>query len=1323
MNGQNGYEYDVMISWTGKDRALKNAVRDALKGAGLAVYDSETDCAGRFRDDYVRAIGASKVFLALMSDNLRSDPNVGGEGTFTEVRKEYEFALDADARGRLNIQIFNVSPDFRTKSVWDLPFDDVIGRYFAIFAASSGFSRIDAELADGAVPQDKLCELCEKVKTLVQRRDEGKPVPAQYVHFEVAETEIYGCDTFVGREAEIEGIAAAFRGGARAVVLAGMGGIGKSELAKRFALRYNKENVAAVQFVSLPDTFRAPETIKDRLFSVLNNIQYVRSVTERMAGEDDGERFAVMRAALQTLPPHALIILDNVNFPYRGMLKELLSFTKCLFLVTSRVVEREHERAAQPCPIAVLPEVTRLPQKEAHELFVRESGRNVSSLEFYELYRLVDGHTICLYLLARVLRTNPHKKIADIAEEFSENRMQESVRLLHNGNEKNATLLAHVEALFNLSALGEGCERILRGMSLLDDGKLSPDELREAFGLDNNNEIVALCEGGWLREGGGMLYLHPVLSRLAAWKLRPSAAKDGGMIAWLLQRAQNAEQLPVGGAVRLENGLYYALLVLARGGHLLCRPLWERFTELNHRHAAQAEVRERAEELLPLLKDAAEKAAVLSYADMVLVEQDPSRADVLAAYLERLEGFAGDYKWVSRMLPEVLPLALDCPRQRGAAARCIRAALAAAMAEKDDAAVLSLGMFLLFLEKERGWKKTILPYVRARKREGAEGGALLYMETLAAGLRFYPQDAFASFGHFAEVVSANMRLCCGSAEKEDAALCPDFAAWWRHPLRSVLRHPLFFLRTFRLHKRMERAAADGSDPMLGVFYRLNELEKAAVNGEYFDVEVFYEALLEAAGYFCVQKLLPGDPRQRALGEMALLLRVLPPEARLALFDYARPRALGEDGQPSLDDLSSMQMFFLICDSFDGADKEVLQEEYEVKQAHLRALRFLYAKDDCRVLNARWDLFLLSERLKGSADPNECTAIVLQVLRSGGRADLLRRAGIKWLSFKPSKKSGMTLSGFESAERAARLLVSDLWEAEGGLFWRAYALQQYADYVLAARGACPAKPQLPAAALGWMEEKARALAEALSPQSSPKDVDMVYGAWHWCWCLLWKQPASKDRRARSNKFLDVLHLLEVRAPQAKRWEMRVGLLFAQGIVMNAAGDLLRARALFCGGLKLACRKGVFRVGSMQNFREALLCRVLSNAKWIVSRDASFPPLSWADPLLSRGGRRRAKRLLGAAVTACLERSRVQGGWAPSDEAEIRKAAERDLLSVFEDLAYTARAGRGTPFGLPPKTYWRCRSVKKYVFAFLEYACKEFGEKATITVKKPNGQEKA
>lgn len=1355
MNGRNEYEFDVMISWTGKDRELKNAIREALEAAGLTVYDSERDCVGRFRDDYTRAIGASKVFLALMSDNLRNDPNVGGEGTFSEVRKEYDLALDADAHGVLNIQIFNISPVFRSLSVWNIPFDDVIGRYFAAFASANGLSRVDAAPVNGAVPQDKIAELVEKVKTLVQKRDAGSPVPSQYVHSEVAETEIYGCDTFVGREGEIEQIADAYRRGARAVVLCGMGGIGKSELAKHFALRCNGRNVAAVQFVSLPDTFLPPQNIERQLFAVLGAVEYVPSVVDRMAGKSERERLDIMCGALRNLPPHALIILDNVNFPYRGLLRRLLSFTKCLFLLTSRVVEKEEPAPAAPAGaeqtdlgkrlarlkeklervsgklqrvddsrIAVLPEVTKLPLAEAQELFVRESGRAVSGPEFYGLYRLVDGHTICLYLLARVLRANPQKKIAEIAEEFAENRMQERVRLLHNGNEQDATLLAHVDALFDLSLLDEACLRILRGMALLDDGRIAADELRAAFGLDNNNEINALCEGGWLREGGGALHMHPVLSRLAAWKLHPSAAEDGAVTDWLLQRAQNAEQRPVGTAIRLENSLWYALCVLARSERRLCRPLWERFTELSHRHAAQAEVRERAEELLPLLDGEDEREIVRSYADMVLLEQDPSRFDVLAQYLSKLESRAGDYKWVSRMLSVTLGRIAQNAEHREDAARVISAALDAAMRNEDDSAVFLLSLYALPFFGKRRWKKEMKEYLHARRRAGAQNGSLVYIEAMLAFIGILPKQCFEDVNALLNTSRSLIAALTGEELPEGAKPIPALQGIYEHPIRWALRHPLLLWRSSRFNKKIETVAEDENDPLQEFYLRVSELTENIALNDYIDLQLYYDAIVELAGHFRDEKLSLVDPQRAAAGAVSMLLGNLSPENRLFLLEYACPKEIDEETF-SLQDLAVLDTYLLLCGTFPETDPARHKAELAARTEKLRMMRTLYAEDDYRVYGARLELAQFRLRTDSFAASCEYLEIWRDLVRRGGNADLLTRVG-RELLFLSGKNIWMVTAGqgspyFVRAEQELRGMAERLWDGAETFSARATALR---GYLVQAKELCTAaqrskdrKGELPPASLDWAEEKLHALVQEVSPAFSAQDVDWLLDVCDNLNFLLSKQPVSDGRRARVGKYLEERRAIETRAPKQKRAEIRVGRLFHEGQEAFAGGDLPRGCGMLGEGLKLACRKGVFRVGFLRNQREALLWMLLLYFHRRLSADAALPPLGWADGLLGRRARRRAQKMLDGAVGACA--GNIMAMKTGLDEASVRAGIIRLSVSKFEEIAKQAfRSSRGTPFGMKAKAYRKCRSASRYTIAFLEYACQELAQ-TKFTIRRPDG----
>lgn len=1350
MNGQNEYEFDVIMSWTGKDRELKNAIREAMEAERLKVYDSDRDCAGRFRDDYTRAIGASKVFLAIMSDNLRNDPNAGGEGTFSEVRKEYDLALDADAHGVLNIQIFNVSPVFRTQSVWNIPFDDVIGRYFAAFASANGLSRVDAVPVNGVIPQDKLAELVEKVKTLVQKRDAGTPVPSQYVHSEVAETEIYGCDTFVGREGEMEQIADAYRRGARAVVLCGMGGIGKSELAKRFARCYDGKNVAAVQFVSLPDTFLPPQNIERQLFAVLGAVEYVSSVTARMEGKSERERLEIMCGALRNLPPHALIILDNVNFPYRGLLQKLLSFTKCLFLLTSRVVEKEEpapvklagaeqsgldRRVARlkekmqrldDAKIAVLPEVTKLPPAEAQELFVRESGRAVSGPEFYGLYRLVGGHTICLYLLARVLRANPQKKIAEIAEEFAENRMEERVRLLHNGNVQDATLLAHVDALFDLSPLDEPCRRIQRGMALLDDGRIAADELRAAFGLDNNNEINALCEGGWLREGGGALHMHPVLSRLAAWKLHPSAAEDGAMIDWLLQRAQNAEQLPIGTAILRENALYYALLVLARSERCLCRPLWERFAELSHRHAAQAEVRERAEELLSLLDNEDEREIVRSYADMVLLEQDPSRVDVLAQYLSKLESRAGDYKWVSRMLSVTLGRIASGAEHREGAVCVISAALDAAMQNEDDSAVFLLSLYALPFLGKRRWKKEMKEYLHARRRTGARNGSLVYIEAMLAFIGFLPKQCFEDVNVLLNAVRNLIAALTKEELPEGAEPIPALLGMYQHPIRWALRHPLQVMRFRRISKKVEAVAEDENDPLQEFYRLLNELVENIVLNDYADLQLYYDAIVELAGHFRDEKLSLVDPQRAAVGAVSVLLGNLSPENRLFLLEYACPKEI--DGETfSLQDLAALETYLLLCGTFGEEDPARRKAELAARVEKLRMVRTLYAEDDYRVYGARLEL---AQCVRG-ADSLTASRLYLTVwrdlVRQGGNAGLLTRVGreILYLSGKnvwtdAAEKGSLY---FDRAEQELRGMAEQLWNGAETFSARATALRGYLlradELCAAAQRSKDKKGELPPAALDWAEEKLHALVQEVSPAFPAQDVDWLIDVCDNLYFLLSKQPVSDGRHARIGKRLDEWRALETRAPKQKRAEIRVGRLHNEGEAAFMDGDLPRACELFCEGLKQACRGGVFRVGFIRNYRELLLWFLLLRYVKRIAADAALPPLGWADGLLGRRDRRRVQKMLDGAVGACA--GNIMLMTAALDEASVRANVARHSVRKFEEIAKQAfRSSRGTPFGMKAKAYRKCRSARRYTLAFLEYACKEFVQ-TKFTVRQSDGEE--
>ena len=60
---------DVFISWTGKDKAIKDAVKAHLEDKGLTCTDSQIDCAGNYFEWSKQAATASHIAVLILTEN------------------------------------------------------------------------------------------------------------------------------------------------------------------------------------------------------------------------------------------------------------------------------------------------------------------------------------------------------------------------------------------------------------------------------------------------------------------------------------------------------------------------------------------------------------------------------------------------------------------------------------------------------------------------------------------------------------------------------------------------------------------------------------------------------------------------------------------------------------------------------------------------------------------------------------------------------------------------------------------------------------------------------------------------------------------------------------------------------------------------------------------------------------------------------------------------------------------------------------------------------------------------------------------------------
>lgn len=786
------YEYDVFLSFTGIDRELKNKIYEHLSPT-LKCYDSDRECMGGFREDFSKALDQSRVYLLILSDNLRNDPALSGKGTLSEVRRECSLACDLEARNELNIVILCMSEFFR----YDKPFHDYtdqLGWFF--YSHTRGFSQIRGSVdADGALDEKTLNEIHRQCSAFVIHRQNGRPIISQTPHIDIANERLVDRNLFVGRDDMIDSALERFRQGDRAVILSGLGGIGKTTLATEIARRCDEIN-----FLRCPQIVHISEgtgrEVKG-LQSVVSAVRYTDSVYSSLESLAEQDKYERKLSVLASLPETVLLVIDNYNSLTAEDINELIQKLKCRLLITTRAKLNTPVNNVSVLPVAPLD------PDRAYELFCRVSASEPKRTSFDGLYSNVGGHTITLCIMAKLMAVHKLSLEELIAQMGELKTFDARVDFRHNEYGDSDTVLGHLEKLFSISSFSEGSLRILRSMSILGSGTLPLDDLMSILGLRNRNEIIELASSGWLEilekeeEGGTReyLYLHPILSRLMASKLDPREENVGEMVLYLTSTLDRArEKMTYADASELENELYYACCVLAKDSGRLPHALWTSFIELNHLLGNIDATAQRTNALAEHISSEEDRSLISSYTDMITLEHYPMRADILEKYVLTLDQNARDYKWVMRSLSVMLNHIHRSKKYRPFLARSVEKAIDAAIANRDDVALMDLTVYILALKNAKAVYRKLYNYVREQRKAGVNSGALIQIDMMLNAISIYSLGGEEDFmGKLGEAMNTLLN--------EDL-----FSIF-----KTILCHPIAYSRSNKLFKRIEQL--DPEDPM------------------------------------------------------------------------------------------------------------------------------------------------------------------------------------------------------------------------------------------------------------------------------------------------------------------------------------------------------------------------------------------------------------------------------------------------------------------------------------------------------------------------------
>ena len=328
---------------------------------------------------------------------------------------------------------------------------------------------------------------------------------------------------FVGRSDDFAIIHSKFSSGARAVFVHGFGGVGKTELSKKYAEIYSNEYDAIVF-----------HHYSNGLEMMVNNIRVAGEENEIIVGGVSKFERIRKHASKQKL----LLVVDNFDVEDDPFLSEFLTLDAHI-LITTRCDYGEYFTSEQ----TYVHELETLSTKELLDVFVNSYGRALSNEEGIAVSKIIesfDNWTFLVPMSAKYLLASD-TSIESFAETLEEDGLcsfdgdSEEIRININGSLHKKTQMNLIRYMFNLSKLGTKQQEALRNLHLLQNYHhcLTKDLYKKYTKSKNLNAINDLVFRGWAemipQNGEKVIYVHPVIHDLVKADLTPSCDNVPGI--------------------------------------------------------------------------------------------------------------------------------------------------------------------------------------------------------------------------------------------------------------------------------------------------------------------------------------------------------------------------------------------------------------------------------------------------------------------------------------------------------------------------------------------------------------------------------------------------------------------------------------------------------------------------------------------------------------------------------------------------------------------------------------------------------------------------
>ena len=308
------------------------------------------------------------------------------------------------------------------------------------------------------------------------------------------------------------------------VFITGIGGIGKSELARKYATEKQNIKYDTVQFIPFDTNLK--KTIAEKLD--FNNFDAERY----SANKDSAQRIYEEKIKfLSTYDERTLIIIDNFNVPHDDDFENLTKL-KCHFIFTSRYNFSKEYGAGRTISVERIDDESKLLELFYSHCEEYENCEKETEIIIRDIINEIAGHTFTVVLIAKTIANSgkePHEILYNLKESFTTN-FDVAVEMYKNGKPIEQNAFAHIKSIFDISKFehNDVKRQILMCMSLVPVDGIKRKLFKEWLKVTDFRAINDLINSGWIIArkditNDFIISLHPIVSEIIYQQLTPNS--------------------------------------------------------------------------------------------------------------------------------------------------------------------------------------------------------------------------------------------------------------------------------------------------------------------------------------------------------------------------------------------------------------------------------------------------------------------------------------------------------------------------------------------------------------------------------------------------------------------------------------------------------------------------------------------------------------------------------------------------------------------------------------------------------------------------------